>query len=84
MMTLSRAHRRRGHRLDGAIRGADEIGRRTSRASPAASRRAGPTRAGRARSTSPVAIDGMPVAPGDIVVGDGTAWSRSRDGCARA
>jgi len=57
--------------IDGAIRGADEIGRKDFPCFARGVTCRGPFKSGPGEINVPVTIDGMPVAPGDIVVGDG-------------
>ena len=57
--------------IDGAIRGAEAIGAKDF---PCFARNAtcrGPFKSGPGEINVPVTVDGMPVAPGDVVVGDG-------------
>ena len=57
--------------VDGAIRGGDEIGRRDFPAYARGLTPRGPYKSGPGEINVPVSIDGMPVRPGDLVVGDG-------------
>jgi len=56
--------------VDGAVRGADEIGRRSFPCFARGVTCRGPYKHGPGEINVPVAIDGMAVSPGDIVVGD--------------
>jgi regulator of RNase E activity RraA len=60
-----------GFVVDGAIRGADEIGRRDFPCFARGVTPRGPFKTGPGEINIAVTIDGMEVAPGDIVVGDG-------------
>lgn len=57
--------------VDGAIRGGDEIGQRDFPAFARGLTPRGPYKSGPGEINVPVVIDGMPVRPGDLVVGDG-------------
>ena len=56
--------------VDGAIRGADEIARRSFPCFARGVTCRGPYKHGPGEINVPIAVDGMPVSPGDIVVGD--------------
>ena len=60
-----------GFVVDGAIRGADAIGQKDFPCFARGATCRGPFKSGPGEINVPVTIDGMPVAPGDVVVGDG-------------
>jgi len=70
MLTYLEAIGAAGIMVDGAIRGADEIARRNFPCFTRGVTCRGPYKHGPGEINVPIAIDGMPVSPGDIVVGD--------------